>query len=294
MHARAQSPSSPTDASSNPSLTSCPLIFPPNLVEKGVLEKVETKKRSRRSAFNSGKVYALQPKVPGATLEDEDSYKPVPLHHPHPKHLSPNYHSPAMWSFRDDSIDPPQDKDTPPTSASPSPSLDNSSRSPSLVPTVIATRSPSPQPHPCVDQARALGIKVRDFAHEDHSVTLAPPIPDIDQLRISYYLYRSAGLTPPREAMENLKIHDPEWFIDAERRFENRPNPKFKFGSQVDTCQHEMEEGSGAEKEVAVPEKAAEEDLLVGKIASWLETISLENASQHHDPDADGTRSFIL
>jgi len=251
-------------------------------MEKDGLEKADTKRSrfSSRSRLFGGKVYALQTQIFGTTSEDEELSKPVPLHHPHPK---PPSIRPDLWSFRDDTIHPPEDEDTPPSSPSPSPSPDSDSPSPSpsLVPTVIATRPPSPQPHPCIDQARELGIKVRDFAYENHGVPLAPTIPDVDQLKISYYLYCSTGLTPPSETIENLKLYDPEWFADAERRYET--TPKAQPETSARPWRHATEPWRGVETvEPLLQKPVAEEELFVSKISkitSWLETISLQNDS---------------
>ena len=158
------------------------------------------------------------PSSPSDTASEEDLDSPVPLHHPRPKHPSQIIVKPASSLIDGHYISP----STTPERASPSDPERELSRPPSLVPTIIVSRSPSPRPHPCISEAQAFGIKVRDFAFEDHAVPLAPAVPDIDQLKARYLLYRTAELMPPPEVVRKLNELDQEWIEENARLFDNQ------------------------------------------------------------------------
>lgn len=215
-----QSPS--VEASSNAMLT-CPLT-PSDVVKDGDLAQVGVDVKRRKlskmrwlSLFDR-QIFALRHKSKGLPLsKDDEFYGPEPLH-PHPEQQSPINDPSGISPSLDDSHTSSSQLEQDSPSSSPSPDSECSS-SPSLVPTIIASRPPSPQYHSCIAEAKAFGIKVRDFAHEDHGVTLAPSIPDIGQLKASYNLYRKAGLTPPSETIRKLQTYDPDWLMDAQRRY---------------------------------------------------------------------------
>ncbi|KAF8510130.1 hypothetical protein BU17DRAFT_70187 [Hysterangium stoloniferum] len=78
---------------------------------------------------------------------------------------------------------------------------------------------PPPLEHLCVESAKQMGIKVRDFAYEDHGVKPAPVVDELDGLKGEYLRYRSAGQMPPRETMDVIKLVDSAWFQEQEQKF---------------------------------------------------------------------------
>lgn len=223
---RARSRSPPTEASSN-ALSG--LILSSDIVEKGTLDKVDIKKQTFsilgwRSLFRR-QVHSLLHKSIGPHHENNEKFdNPSPLDvHPLPEHPIQSSALDPCPSLGNHDYSLQGDHDSPSLPSSPDSEY---SDSPSLVSTPC---SPSPQHY--VTEALGLGIKVRDFAHEDHGVPLAPSIPDADQLKVSYCLYRTAGHAPPSGAIEKLKVHDAEWLTDVQRRFGNspgRPKPMSK------------------------------------------------------------------
>ncbi|KAF8576746.1 hypothetical protein K439DRAFT_1640288 [Ramaria rubella] len=244
-----QSPSS-TPPSHLPRLS--PSILKPNYaegLEKATveLEKVElTTSRSRSSQDAS---QAPTHSLPQA-FSDTSRQSAVPLHHPHPRRPFSEYSSSnaESYHFIEEIPIPTVDPGTPVSEQS---DIRSASPASSLVPTLIVSRSPSPRPHSCVATAEALGIKVRDFAYEKHGAQLAPTVPDIDQLKARYCLYRSAKLTPPSDVIEVLRVLEVEWLADAASRFEalaNRPKPKV-VNIPIIPWKRDIEEGRSASED---------------------------------------------
>jgi hypothetical protein len=268
-----------TDITSKASITSLPEIYSPNHDDPVDMDEVDKMyvERRRLSSLDGlshprGEAHAFQHNEP----DNGFLYSPVPLCQPHHGRSSSRNSSLVLYPFTHPySIQ--SDQDTP----SSSPGLENEggpSPTPSLVPTVIGSRSPSPQPHPCVAQAQETGIRVRDFAQENHGVRLARPIPNIDQLKFSYCLYRNADLIPPIGVIDTLKAHDSQWVTDTEEQTQkssSQPKSESRDSSPL-PWRRKTDPWRGFEKTALCSETPAEdESCLASEITPCLEAISL-------------------
>ncbi|KAF8509664.1 hypothetical protein BU17DRAFT_70369 [Hysterangium stoloniferum] len=80
---------------------------------------------------------------------------------------------------------------------------------------------PPPLEHPCVETAKQMGIKIRDFAYEDHGVKTAPVVDEVDVLKAQYLKHRASGQKPPRETTDILRCVDSKWLEAQEQKFAN-------------------------------------------------------------------------
>ncbi|KAF8509488.1 hypothetical protein JB92DRAFT_512133 [Gautieria morchelliformis] len=271
--AKTPSLSRTTGVSSKALVTSFPEIYSPNHddpVDIDEVNKTDVERHRLPSLGGHSQTNREANAFQHTELDDGLLYNPVPLCHPRP---SLGNCSPDLCPFIDTFYSTQSNQDTSP----PSPGSENGySPTPSMVPTLV---SPPPSPHSCVGQARALGILVRDFAYENHGVTLAQPVPNIDGAKDIYYSYLTMGFTPSLEVIDTLKAHDPQWVTDTERQIQklsSQPESKSGISDLPPWRPPRRRPSRGLEQPVPCSEIPAEDDsCLASEITPCLDAISL-------------------